>query len=49
MEQRLPYYMAYPMPLQFDDERIDKRDMEYMKSMYTGIAKNVTGWSMTGV
>lgn len=41
MEQRLPYYMAYPMPLQFDDERIDKRDMEYMKSMYPGIAKMV--------
>ena len=34
MEYRLPYYMAYPMPLQYDDERIERRDFEYMKSMY---------------
>lgn len=34
MEYRLPYYMAYPMPLAYDDERIERRDFEYMKSMY---------------
>jgi hypothetical protein len=26
--------MAYPLPLQYDDERIERRDFEYMKSMY---------------
>lgn len=34
MDYRLPYYMAYPMPLQYDDERMERRDFEYMKSMY---------------
>lgn len=34
MNERLPYYMAYPMPLQYDDDRIERRDFEYMKSMY---------------
>ena len=34
MEHRLPYYMAYPMPMQYDDERMERRDFEYMKSMY---------------
>ena len=34
MEHRLPYYMAYPMPMQYDEERMERRDFEYMKSMY---------------
>lgn len=34
LDYRLPYYMAYPMPLQYDDERIERRDYEYMQSMY---------------
>ena len=34
MEYRLPYYMAYPMPLQYDDDKMERRDFEYMKSMY---------------
>ena len=33
--------MAYPMPLVYDDERVDRRDLEYMKSMYPEIAKKV--------
>lgn len=41
MEQRLPYYMAYPMPLQYDDERIERRDFDYMKSMYPLTVKRV--------
>lgn len=40
MDYRLPYYMAYPMPLQYDD-RIEQRDFEYMKSMYPDTAKRV--------
>ena len=31
MEKKIPYYMAYPMPLLFDDEKIERRDFEYMK------------------
>lgn len=41
MDQRLPYYMAYPMPLQYDDERIERRDFEYMKSMYPMTVKRI--------
>ena len=41
MERRIPYYMAYPMPLQYDDERIERRDFEYMKSLYPGMARKI--------
>lgn len=41
MDRKLPYYMAYPTPLLFDDERIDRRDFEYMKSLYPATAKRV--------
>ena len=41
MDPRLPYYMAYPMPLLYDDSRIEKRDLEYMKCMYPELAKKV--------
>ena len=34
MNEKLPYYMAYPMPFSFDDERIERMDLEYLKSMY---------------
>ena len=41
LDQRLPYYMAYPMPLQYDDERMERRDFEYMKSMYPMAVKRI--------
>ena len=41
MDYRLPYYMAYPMPLQYDDEQIERRDFEYMKSMYPMAVKKI--------
>ena len=41
MDYRLPYYMAYPMPLQYDDDRIERRDFEYMKSMYPMAVKKI--------
>ncbi len=41
MDQKLPYYMAYPMTLDYDDERNERMDFEYLKSMYPEIAKNV--------
>ena len=28
MDEKLPYYMAYPMPLLYDDERQNQRDYE---------------------
>ena len=41
MNQKLPYYMVYPMPLAFDDERIERMDFEYMKSLYPDIPKRI--------
>ena len=41
MDHRLPYYMAYPMPLVYDDERMERRDFEYMKSMYPMTVKRL--------
>ncbi len=41
MDYHLPYYMAYPMPLQYDDERIERRDFEYLKSMYPITVKQI--------
>ena len=41
MNPKLPYYMAYPMPLAYDDEKIERRDYEYMKSLYPVMAKRV--------
>ncbi len=41
MEGKLPYYMVYPMPFIYDDERLDRRDYEYMRSLYPDVAKRV--------
>lgn len=41
MDSKLPYYMTYPTPLLYDDERMDRRDFEYMKSLYPATAKRV--------
>lgn len=41
MDQKLPYYMAYPMPLAYDDEKIERLDFEYMKSLYPATAKKI--------
>ncbi len=41
MNQKLPYYMAYPMPLAYDDERVERMDLEYMKSLYPALAKRI--------
>ena len=35
------YYMAYPMPLLYDDDRIARRDLDYMKSLYPAGGKSV--------
>ena len=39
MDAKMPYYMAYPMPFSYDDERTERMDFEYMKSMYPDTAK----------
>ena len=41
MEQKLPYYMMYPTPFLFDDDKTEKRDYEYLKSMYPDMAKRI--------
>ena len=41
MDYRLPYYMTYPMPLLYDDDKIERRDLEYMKSQYPMTAKKI--------
>lgn len=42
MEQKLPYYMVYPVPVLFDEERQSRRDLEYMKALYPDAAKRLT-------
>lgn len=37
----MPYYMMYPLPIRFDEDRIEKRDYEYLKSMYPEMAKKI--------
>lgn len=41
MDYRLPYYMAYPMPFQYDDDRVERMDFDYIKSMYPALAKKI--------
>ena len=41
MDYKLPYYMAYPMPFEYDDERKERQDMEYMKSLYPNAVKRI--------
>ena len=41
MDYKLPYYMAYPMPREYDDERKERQDVEYMKSMYPDEVKRI--------
>lgn len=41
MDAKIPYYMAYPIPFSYDDERTERMDFEYMKSMYPDTAKKI--------
>lgn len=41
MDQKLPYYMAYPMTLDFEDERAERMDYEYLRSMYPERPKTI--------
>lgn len=41
MNEKLPYYMAYPMPHIFDDDWMERRDFEYMRGMYPDLVKRI--------
>ena len=41
MDNRLPFYMTHPMPLLYEDERMMRRDLDYMKSIYPQAAKRL--------
>lgn len=41
MDNRLPFYMTHPMPLLYEDERMMRRDLDYMKSIYPKAAKRL--------
>ena len=41
MDQRLPFYMVYQMPVYGDDDRMFRRDYAYMKSAYPDTAKRL--------
>ena len=41
MNEKLPYYMAYPMPFPLEDERADRRHFEYLKSLYPDVPKRI--------
>lgn len=41
MNAKMPYYMAYPMPFSYDDERTERMDFEYLRSMYPDTAKRI--------
>ena len=41
MENKLPFYMAYPVPMLYDNDRCARRDYDYMKSIYPDAAKRV--------
>ena len=41
MEMKLPYYMMYPTPFLFDDDKIEERDYAYVRSMYPETAKRI--------
>lgn len=41
MSQKLPYYMAYPTAMEYENEREERMDLEYMKSLYPELPKKV--------
>lgn len=41
MYEKLPYYMAYPMPFSYDDDRTERLDAEYLKSLYPDMPRRI--------
>ena len=48
MYQKLPYYMAYPIQTEYD-ERAERTDLEYMKSLYPDLPKENTALCRRGM
>ena len=44
MDNRLPYYMTYPMPFLYEEDRSMRRDLDYMKSIYPLAAKRLLAY-----
>ena len=42
MENKLPFYMAYPVPLLYNDDRNARRDYDYMKKHLPGYGEEST-------
>ena len=41
MYEKLPYYMAYPLLFSCDDDRAERMDSEYLKSLYPDMPKRI--------
>lgn len=41
MIYKLPYYMVYPFPYDYDEEHIRERDRAYVQSLYPVLAKTL--------
>ncbi len=41
MDQKLPYYMTYPTVDIFHEDKRSRRDLEYMRSLYPGVAREM--------
>lgn len=41
MNEKLPYYMAYPMPFSYEDEKTERTDAEYLRSLYPELPKRL--------
>lgn len=44
MNEKMPYYMAYPMPFSYEDERTERMDLEYLRSMYPDLPKRILSY-----
>ena len=40
-EKPMPFYMAYPIPYLYDQEKEQDRDLQVMKSFYSGTAMQI--------
>ena len=41
MYEKLPYYMAYPLLFSCDDDRAERMDSEYLKSLYPDMPRRI--------
>ena len=41
MDEKIPYYMMYPLPFLMEDDRNSRRDREYLQSIYPDAAKKI--------